>query len=150
LYSAGLRCGEITRLRITDVCSDDGFLFVKSSKSKKDRRAVLSLKLLDLLRDYYKRYKPNYWLFEGQEGGQYSSSSIQKLYRKYAQQANINPWSTPHTLRHSYATHLLENGCSLRQVQASLGHSSSKTTEIYTHILYINNKTIKSPLDDLF
>ncbi len=149
IYSAGLRVSEVTNLRLTDVCSGDGYLFIKGAKNKKDRRAILSPKLLLLLRKYYKAYRPSYWLFEGQDGGQYSSSSIQKVYRKYAKKSNINPWSTPHTLRHSYATHCLEQGASLRQVQASLGHSSSKTTEIYTHVLYINNKTMKSPLDCL-
>ncbi len=150
LYGGGLRCSEVIRLRIQDVCSEDGYLFVKGAKNKKDRRTVLPHKLLEMLRAYYRKYRPAYWLFEGQEGVQYTSSSIQKVFRKQVQAANINPWATPHTLHHSFATHLLENGFSLRQVHASLGHSSIKTTEIYTHVLYINNKTIKSPLDDLY
>ncbi len=149
MYGGGLRCSEVIRLRIQDICSEDGYIFIKGSKNKKDRRTVLPHSLLHLLRQYYRKFKPSYWLFEGQEGGQYTASSIQKLFRKQAKQANINPWATPHTLRHSFATHLLENGYSLRQAQASLGHSSVRTTEIYTHVLFINNKSIKSPLDCL-
>ncbi len=149
IYSAGLRVGEVVRLRICDVCSDDEFLFIKDSKGKKDRHTVLSPVLLDLLRKYYKEYKPSYWLFEGQTGGQYSVKSIQEVFRKAAKESNANPWSTPHTLRHSFATHLMQHGVNIRYIQKALGHSSSKTTEIYTHVLNITNKTLKSPLDML-
>lgn len=149
IYSAGLRVSELINLRITDINSKDGNIFIKGAKNKKDRYTVLSSKLLLLLREYYKKYKPSYWLFEGQDGGQYSTSSIQKIFRKQVKANNINPWATPHILRHSFATHLLENGTSLRHIQALLGHSSSKTTEIYTHVMHINNKTITSPMDFL-
>lgn len=147
IYSAGLRISEVVNLRLTDICSAEGNIFIKGAKGKKDRYTVLSPKLLQILRAYYKKDKPSYWLYEGQDGGQYSTSSIQKLYRKYAKASNINPWSTPHTLRHSFATHLLESGASLRHVQSALGHSSVKTTQIYTHVLYVNNKTLNSPMD---
>lgn len=147
IYSAGLRIGELTRLRIQDIHSDDAYIFVKCSKNKKDRRTVLSPILLKLLRNYYKKYQPGYWLFEGQTGGQYSVTSIRKIFRNAVEKANINAWATVHTLRHSFATHLLQNGTNLRYIQALLGHSSSKTTEIYTHIMYINNKMVQSPLD---
>lgn len=147
IYSAGLRVGELIRLRVCDVHSHDGYLFIKDSKGKKDRHTILSEKLLHLLREYYKAYRPSYWLFEGQDGGQYSAKSVQNVFRKAVKDAKANPWSTPHTLRHSFATHLLESGVNLRYIQAALGHSSSKTTEIYTKVININNKTLKSPLD---
>lgn len=150
MYSAGLRISEVTRVRIADIHADEGYIFIKGSKQKKDRHTVLSKYLLQLLRQYYRKHRPSYWLFEGADGGQYSTSSIQKVFRKMAQAASISPWATPHTLRHSYATHLLEAGVNLRKIQASLGHSSSKTTEIYTHVLEVNNKKIESPLDSLF
>ncbi|MFK8046661.1 MAG: tyrosine-type recombinase/integrase [Crocinitomicaceae bacterium] len=149
LYASGLRISEVTRLRLCDIHSDQGFIFIKGSKQKKDRHTVLSIKLLELLLTYFQKHKPSYWLFEGADGGQYSTSSINKIFRRMAQTANLSPWATPHTLRHSYATHLLQAGTNLRYIQASLGHSSSKTTEIYTHVLAVSNQTIKSPLDTL-
>lgn len=150
IYSAGLRIGEIQRLRITDIRSQEGFIFVKDSKGKKDRHTVLSPILLNLLRAYFKEHKPSYWLFEGQEGGQYSATSIQEIFRRAVKETGSNPWSTPHTLRHSFATHLMQRGVNIRYIQMALGHSSIKTTEVYTHILGINNKTLTSPLDVLY
>nr|MBS0038138.1 site-specific integrase [Saprospiraceae bacterium] len=147
IYSAGLRSGELLRLRIRDIQSEQGFIFIKGGKGKKDRRTVLSQKLLTVLRDYYKKHRPAYWLFEGQDGGQYTSRSLQAVFRRAAEKAQINPWTTLHTLRHSFATHCLQNGMNLRQVQVMLGHSSLKTTEIYTHVLEVSNKVLKSPLD---
>lgn len=150
IYAAGLRIGELRRLRIKDIRSDDGYIFIKDSKGKKDRHSVLSPILLDLLREYYKKHKPSYWLFEGQDGGQYSEKSIQTIYRKAVEGTQSNPWSTPHTLRHSFATHLMQHGVNIRYIQSALGHASSKTTEVYTRILGISNKTLKSPLDTLY
>jgi len=150
IYGAGLRVGEVIRLRITDIRSDDGYIFVKDSKGKKDRHTMLSDHLLVLLRDYYKQHKPGYWLFEGQTGGQYTAQSIQRIYRRAVKGTNSNPWSTPHTLRHSFATHLMKRGVNIRYIQSALGHSSTKTTEVYTRVLGINNKTLKSPLDSLY
>ena len=148
-YSSGLRLGELVNLRIEDIHSESNYIFIKGAKGKKDRKSILSKVLLDLLRKYYKVYKPAYWLFEGQDGGQYSRSSIQKIFRKAVRKSNINPWATVHTLRHSFATHMLQQGVNLRYVQSLLGHESSKTTEIYTHVMAINNKEIVSPLDKL-
>ena len=149
IYSAGLRIGEVLNLRIEDIRSEEGYIFIKGGKGKKDRRTILSPKLLELLRDYYKKEKPAYWLFEGQAGGRYSTRSIQAIFRRATREAGISPWATPHTLRHSFATHLLQQGVSLRHIQDLLGHSSSRTTEIYTHILKVNNKSFESPLDSI-
>ena len=147
LYSCGLRVSELINLRIKDIRSDLGYVFIKGAKGKKDRHTVLSDHLLKILREYFKKYRPSYWLFEGRDGGKYSAKSVQKIYRKAQQETGANPWSTPHTLRHSFATHLLENGENLRNIQVMLGHESSKTTEIYTHVININNKKVKNPLD---
>ena len=147
IYSGGLRISELINLRIKDIHSGVGYIFVKDSKGKRDRKTVLSKQLLELLRAYYKAHRPSYWLFEGQEGGKYSAKSIQQILRKSVDEAKVNPWGTVHTLRHSFATHLLQEGVNLRLIQSMLGHSSSKTTEIYTHVLAVNNKTAKSPLD---
>jgi integrase/recombinase XerD len=149
IYSAGLRVSEAVNLRIKDIHSDEGYLFIKDSKGKRDRKTILSPILLGVLRQYYKKYKPGYWLFEGQEGGKYSTKSIQQILRKAIDISGVNPWGTVHTLRHSFATHLLQEGVNLRIIQTMLGHSSSKTTEIYTHVLSINSKIVKSPLDFL-
>ena len=147
LYSCGLRVSELVNLRIKDIRSDLGYVFIKGAKGKKDRHTVLSDYLLEILRKYFKQHKPSYWLFEGQDGGKYSTKSVQKIYRRAQQETGANPWSTPHTLRHSFATHLLENGENLRNIQIMLGHESSKTTEIYTHVINVNNKKVKNPLD---
>lgn len=149
IYSAGLRISELKNLRVVDIHSDDGFIFIKDSKGKKDRRTVLSSYLIEILRTYYAEYKPSYWLFEGQTGGQYSVTSIRAIFRKAVKETNTNPWSTVHTLRHSFATHCIENNVNLRHLQNMLGHNSPKTTEIYTKTIEINNRNISSPLDNL-
>lgn len=149
IYSAGLRISEATNLRIDDIHPDQGFIFVKGAKGKKDRKTILSDHLVNLLDEYYTEYKPSYWLFEGQTGGKYSVESIRKIFRRAVKETNSNPWATVHTLRHSFATHCLQNKISLRHVQNMLGHNSPKTTEIYTKTIEINNKKVKSPLDKL-
>ena len=149
IYSAGLRISELINLRISDIHSEEGYIFVKDSKGKKDRKTILSAHLVDLLRRYYKVHRPSYWLFEGQSGGQYSTTSIRKIYRRAVKASGANPWSTVHTLRHSFATHCIENNVNLRYIQNMLGHGSPKTTEIYTKTIQINNKNISSPLDNL-
>jgi len=149
IYSCGLRLNELLNLRVDDIRSKDAYVFVKGAKGKKDRRTILSGYLLELLRKYYIKYKPSYWLFEGQSGGKYSAKSVQNIFRKAQKKSGTNPWSTPHTLRHSFATHLLENGENLRNIQVLLGHESSKTTEIYTHVINATNKNIQNPLDNI-
>jgi len=110
---------------------------------------LLSKKTLITLRQYFKEYHPKVWLFEGENGGQYTDSSIYQIFKKSLIKANITKKVSIHSLRHSFATHLLENGTDLRYIQSLLGHSSSKTTEIYTHITTKGFDQIKNPLDKL-
>lgn len=147
LYSSGLRRQELLNLKITDILSDRMQVRVENAKGNKDRYTVLSVKALELLRIYFKTYRPKKWLFEGPDGGCYSASSVKKIVDQARQRAKIGKNITPHTLRHSFATHLLENNTDLRYIQALLGHSSSKTTEMYTHISTRYTSHIQSPLD---
>jgi site-specific recombinase XerD len=152
-YSAGLRVSEVINLKIQDIDSQRKQIRVKQSKGKKDRYTLLSEKILILLRKYYIKYKPTQWLFEGQPKDgkitQYSIRSLQMILKQAVNKTNITKKVTMHTLRHSFATHLLENGTDLRYIQVLLGHQSSKTTEIYTHVTTKGFDKIKNPLDDL-
>ncbi|HOY96800.1 MAG TPA: tyrosine-type recombinase/integrase [Catalimonadaceae bacterium] len=147
IYSAGLRVSEAINLKISDIDSDRKQIRISQSKGKKDRYTLLSTKTLVLLREYFKAYKPKNYLFEGMNGDQYSSRSIQTFFHESLRKAKVTKKATVHTLRHSFATHLLENGTDLRYIQSLLGHESSKTTEIYTHITTRGFDQIKSPLD---
>lgn len=149
IYSGGLRRGEIIHLRLQDVNFDDKILYIRGAKGKKDRITLLSDANSIVLKKYLATYKPNYWLFEGQDRKMYSAESIAKVIKDSAQKAGINKRVTPHMLRHSFATHLLEHGVDLRYIQTFLGHESSKTTEIYTHISKRSLANIKSPLDQI-
>ena len=149
IYSAGLRIGECIKMRKADLDFDRNTVFVKSGKGKKDRISVLSQKLKGQLNRYMEAHKPDYWLFEGQTGGNYSPRSIQVVFRRAVDKAGVNPFSTVHTLRHSFATHLLERGMDLRSIQELLGHNSSETTQIYTHITRKMENKFVSPLDYL-
>ncbi|MFZ1495474.1 MAG: site-specific integrase [Saprospiraceae bacterium] len=149
IYSAGLRLSELVRLRKADLLLDQQAIFVKCAKGKKDRITILSTAVLSKLKEYLYIYKPNYWLFEGADGGQYSERSVQAIFRRAVDSAEVNPYATVHTLRHSFATHLLERGTDLRHIQQLLGHSSIKTTEIYTHITDAIINKLKSPLDNI-
>lgn len=149
IYSAGLRIGEALALKVKDIDSKRMQIRVEQGKGKKDRYTVLSPVTLEVLRSYFKEHKPKIWLFEGPKNEQYSDSSIQSILHIAVQKANIKKRVTVHTLRHSFATHLLENGTDLRYIQTLLGHSSSKTTEIYTHVTTKGFDNIKSPLDKL-
>jgi site-specific recombinase XerD len=128
-YSVGLRVSEVINLEIEDIDPKRMLIHIKNAKGRKDRIVPLSKNVLELLREYFKEYKPEGYLFNGQNSDQYSIQSCQKLYKKY-----IDQNSSIHTLRHSSATNLLEKGTDLRIIQKILGHSSSKTTEIYTHV----------------
>lgn len=147
LYSAGLRRQELIDLKIQDIDSNRMTITVRQSKGKKDRITLLSEALLKDLRVYYQVHKPKNYLFEGENASQYSATSVRKIVSKAAFRAQILQPVTPHMLRHSFATHLLEAGTDLRYVQILLGHTSSKTTEIYTHVAIKGFNQIKNPLD---
>ena len=147
LYGSGLRRNELINLKIEDIDSKRMLVRVKQAKGNKDRITLLSQNALRDLRCYYKTWKPKEYLFEGQKGGKYSGQSVVKVVKAAASQAGIRIPVTPHMLRHSFATHLLEAGVDLRQIQVLLGHQSSKTTEIYAHVVTNTFKTIKNPLD---
>jgi len=150
VYSCGLRCGELLALKPEHIDSKRNIVLLKNAKGQKDRIAPLSPKILEMLREYYQIFKPKTYLFEGQTPGQpYDARSLQLVLKQALEKAKISKPVTLHWLRHSYATHLLESGTDLRYIQELLGHSSSKTTEIYTHVSTKNIQQIKSPFDDL-
>jgi integrase/recombinase XerD len=150
IYSCGLRRSELLNLKLKDVDSKRNLLLIRNAKGKKDRIAPLSGKIVDLLRVYYKSYKPQTYLFEGWvENTKYSERSLEKVLKNSVKLANINKPVSLHWLRHSYATHLLESGTDLRYIQEILGHKSSKTTEIYTHVSSKQIANIKTPFDEL-
>ena len=149
LYACGLRRSELLALKPGNVDSKRGLLIVLNAKGKKDRVVPVSEKIIEMLRGYYKIYRPKVWLFEGQQPGeQYSEASLQKVLKNGLKSAKIKRPVTLHWLRHSYATHLLDGGTDLRFIQELLGHKSSRTTEIYTHVTIKGLKNIKSPFDD--
>lgn len=150
IYACGLRRSELLNLRSNDIDSNRKLLNIRNAKGRKDRIVPISEKLIELLREYYRQYKPKAWLFEGQVAGEkYSEQSLQSVLKQSVKMCNINKPVTIHWLRHSYATHLLEGGTDLRYIQELLGHKSSRTTEIYTHVSTKSIQQIKSPFDDL-
>ncbi len=150
IYACGLRRGELLSLKLTDIDRDRKVLWVRGGKGAKDRMIPISEKVLEMLREYYRGYRPKEWLFEGEKVGErYGERSLQLLFKRAAKKAAIQEQATLHWLRHSYATHLLEAGTDLRYIQELLGHKSSRTTEIYTHVSTRSLQQIRSPFDDL-
>ena len=149
LYSSGLRRSELINLRLKDVDYDKKLIFVRGGKGKKDRTTILADNAILVLKKYLDLYNPNYWVFEGVGRKQYSSTSIVSVLRKASVKSKLNKIVRPHMLRHSFATHLLEQGVDLRYIQSLLGHSSAKTTEIYTQVRSHSLAKIKSPFDVL-
>lgn len=147
LYSGGLRRSELINLEINDIDSHRMVITIRSGKGKKDRLTLLSNVLLRDLREYYKVYKPKKYLIEGPKGSQYSTSSVRKIVNIAAKRSGIITQVTPHILRHSFATHLLEAGTDIRNIQVLLGHNSIKTTQIYAHVATDHFKKIQNPLD---
>ena len=150
IYSCGLRCGELLSMRPVHIDSKRGIVIIKQAKGKKDRIVPLSPKILEMLRQYFQDFQPQSYLFEGQEkGNPYDERSLQLVLKQALVKVKITKPVTLHWLRHSYATHLLESGTDLRYIQELLGHKSSKTTEIYTHVSTKNLQKIISPFDTL-
>ena len=149
IYSAGLRVSEVVQLRRHDINTSQMTINIQGIKGYRDREVMLSEKLLTLLNSYYKVYAPQYWLFEGPQGKSYTTTSIQKVFRKALKKANIPKKASVQTLRHSFATHLLEQGIDIRHVQEFLGHNSIKTTQRYVYLANTSKNVIKSPLDIL-
>ena len=149
IYSCGLRLSELINLKITDIKSENDLLLIRQSKGNKDRIVALPDKLLLLLREYYKVYEPKDFLFEGAKGDQYSERSVQLILKNAMSKAGVLSKGSVHTLRHSYATHLIKSGIDVRVVQELLGHNNIRTTMIYTHITDIDKKSTPSPLNFL-
>ena len=148
LYSCGLRIGEALKLRIADIDLDRRFMHVKSAKGAKDRYVPLPEQMVNLLRKYLDTYKPSHFVFKGQKGGHYTDVSARQVLKRSLLKSGIKKNITLRTLRHSHATHLLENGTGLRFIQELLGHNSPKTTMIYTHVSTTSLDKIKNPFDD--
>lgn len=149
IYSAGLRIGETLTLRWADLRPGEQLIYIRGGKGRKDRRVPLSPKIWKLLSEYRRLYKPEILVFEGASGGSYSARSAQQILKRASREAGIHQEVTLHTLRHSYATHLLESGVGLRYIQEILGHNNPKTTMIYTHVSGKRLGEIRSPLEDL-
>lgn len=150
IYGCGLRVSEAAGLKIQDLRFQEGVLYLREAKGKKDRAVSLPSSIKDRLVAYLAlRNDDNPYVFESARGGRLTVNSIQKIMKKAAKRARIRKCVHPHTLRHSYATHLLENGTDIRIIQRLLGHNDVRTTEIYTHISTALIKSVRSPLDSL-
>lgn len=148
-YAGGLRVSEVVNIKLKDIDSKRMVITIRQSKGRKDRQVMLSETLLVLLREYYKKYKPKEYVFEGQWGGAYSKTSLQKVLRLMKERSGVSKKGSIHAFRHSFATHLLEGGTDIFSIKELLGHSSIKTTTIYTHVSKRHLEKIQSPLDKL-
>jgi integrase/recombinase XerD len=148
IYSAGLRVSEVVHLKVSDIDSQRMMIRVRQGKGQKDRYTLLAQRTLEVLREYWKEYRPQDWLFPGKpENEALSVSAVQRVFEKVLLQAGIKKPASVHTLRHSFATHLLEAGTDLYHIQRLLGHTSPKTTAIYLHLSRKNLGGVTSPLD---
>ncbi|MCL5021036.1 MAG: site-specific integrase [Bacteroidetes bacterium] len=148
VYSAGLRVGEVVRLKPENIDSDRMMIHIRGGKGKKDRYTILSGVVLEGLRDYWRAYRPERWLFEGQEKGKpYTVRSAERVFEKAVKKAGVSKCVSIHSLRHAFATHLLEQGTDIRFIQELLGHSRVRTTEIYLHVSKKDLGQIRSPID---
>jgi site-specific recombinase XerD len=148
IYSSGLRVGEVVRLRPEDVDADRGTVLVRQGKGRKDRLTLLSDVAFGVLREYIRTEKLDGWLFPGQDRGRHlTERTVQKVFEQALAGSGVRKAASVHTLRHSFATHLLEGGTDLRYIQELLGHESSKTTQRYTHVSVKDVRRIQSPLD---
>ncbi len=149
LYSAGLRISELLQLKPKDLDIDRRSIMIRNSKGRKDRYVVMAVHCIPLFQNYLMTYSPKNHFVEGKAGGQYSPVSVRSILKKSCEKAGIKKHITPHSLRHSYATHLIENGVGLRHVQELLGHSKPETTMIYTHVAQKELLQIQSPFDHM-
>ncbi len=147
IYSAGLRISELINLQLSNIDIDRRQIVVKNSKGRRDRNIILAKSFIPLMQNYLMSYEPKYYFVEGKTGQKYSAESVRAFLRRSCIAAKITKRVTPHTLRHSYATHLLENGIDLRYIQELLGHAKPETTMIYTHVSKKDLLNIESPLD---
>lgn len=148
LYSTGIRCNEFINLKPTDIDSKRMVINIRQGKGKKDRQVRLHEKVLELLRTYFQRYRPQEYLFEGIKAGKpYSATSIRNIIKGSAKKIGITKTISTHTFRHCYATHMLEKGANLKIIQQQLGHSSIKTTSIYLSLANIDISSLPNPLD---
>ncbi|MFS4494494.1 tyrosine-type recombinase/integrase [Maribacter sp. 2308TA10-17] len=148
IYALGLRVGELINLKIVDLDGERNTITLKAAKGKKDRQLPFPESLKKILRAYYKEYQPKVYLFDGQNGT-YSTASLRSVFKGSCAKAKIKKKVTLHSLRHAYATHLLESGTDLRIIQKLLGHNSIKTTMLYTQVSNRTLAEVKSPLDFL-
>ncbi len=149
-YSSGLRRDEVRHLKLSDIDSSRMQIRVSNGKGNKSRYTILSKKVLALLREYWLCYRPKTYLFEGQHRGEpISATTIKEVFSQRMKAAGISKTASFHTLRHSFATHLLEQGINLRIIQTLLGHTSIKTTTIYTHLQNFDPASVASPFDSL-
>lgn len=149
IYSCGLRRAEVINIKLTDLDRDRGILHIRQGKGKVDRIVPVSAKVWDKIDEYTGAFAPKEYLFEGQYGGRYTATSVYNVFRRAMRKAGIRKEVGVHALRHSYATHLHEGGLDIRFIQELLGHRSSRTTEVYTHVSRRNLMAVKSPIDDL-
>ena len=151
LYGAGLRLSEVASLKVSDVHSDKMQLFIRNAKGGKDRYALLSQANLEILRAYWKAYHPKEWLFYSRNhtGKHITSRAVQNIFKKYVKKAKITKNVSVHTMRHSFATHLLESGTSIYHIKQLLGHSNINTTCVYLHLVKIESLNVISPLDQI-
>ena len=149
IYSCGLRRSEVTNIRLTDLDRDRGILHIKEGKGRVDRIVPVSGKVWEKLDEYIDGFSPREFLFEGQAGDRYSVESVYRVFKQALNRAGIEKDVGVHSLRHSYATHLHESGLDIRYIQELLGHKSTRTTEIYTHVSRRNLVAVRSPIEDL-
>lgn len=149
IYALGLRVGELINLRLVDIDKKRNTITIKAAKGKKDRQLPFPESLKPLLREYYKTYQPKEYLFNGQTKPQYTASSLRAVFKASCKKAKVHKNVTLHSLRHAYATHLMDSGTDLRMIQELLGHTDIKTTMVYTHVTTRTMQQVKSPLDFL-
>jgi site-specific recombinase XerD len=150
LYGCGLRCQELRKLKIQDVDFERNMIHIRQSKGKKDRYVPMGSVLMNEIKSYLMQDKPIKWLFNGKDYNGYSPQGVQRAIREAHRKTSIQKRITPHTLRHTYATHLLEQGLDIVSIKELLGHSFIQTTMVYLHVVMMNNKVVFSPLDTLF